>query len=43
MLHQAHLVSILRSVIYKYGYQVPHTPNEAIELDKKNGNTMWQD
>jgi len=21
----------------------PHTPKEAIELDKKNGNTKWQD
>jgi len=24
-------------------YQVPHTPKEAIELDKKNDNTKWQD
>jgi len=39
MLHQAHLLSICCSDIYKYGYQVPCTPKEAIELDKKNGNT----
>jgi len=43
MINQARLVSIRRSVIYKYGYQVPRTPKEAIELDKKNGNTKWQD
>jgi len=43
MINQAHLVSICRSVIYKYGYQVPCTPKEVIELDKKNGNTKWQD
>ena len=43
MLNQARLVSIRHSVIYKYGYQVPRTPKEAIELDKKNGNTKWQD
>ena len=43
MLNQAHLVSIRRGVIYKYGYQVPRSPKEAIEFDKKNGNTKWQD
>jgi len=42
MLHQAYLVSICCSIIYNYGYQVPCTPKEAIELDK-NGNTKWQD
>ena len=43
MINQARLVSICHSVIYKYGYQVPHMPKEAIKLDKKNGNTKWQD
>ncbi|MGH7974690.1 MAG: hypothetical protein ACREBR_04130, partial [bacterium] len=27
----------------KYGVKVPRNEKEAIELDKKNGNTMWQD
>jgi len=43
MLHQAQLVSICWSVIYKCGYEVPCTPKEAIELDKKNSSTNWQD
>jgi len=37
MLFKAHQVSICHNVIYKYGYQILHTPQEAIELDKK-----WQ-
>ncbi len=28
---------------YKYGYEVPHDYTHAIELDKHNGNTKWQD
>ena len=28
---------------YKYGVQVPRNYKEAIELDKANGNTLWQD
>jgi len=43
MINQVHLVSICHSLIYKYGYQVLCTPKEAIKLDKKNGNTKWQD
>jgi len=43
MLNQANLLSIHHGVIYKYGYQVPRSPKEAIEFDKKNGNTKWQD
>ena len=26
-----------------FGYQVPWTPEEALEFDKKNGNTKWGD
>ena len=43
LINQARLVSIRRAVVYQYGYQVPRTPHKAIELDKKNGNTRWQD
>jgi hypothetical protein len=42
-LKQAHLRQVRRSVRYKYGYQVPRTYREAIQLDQKNGNTKWQD
>jgi hypothetical protein len=28
---------------YKYGFQVPNTVDEAKEIDKEQGNTMWMD
>ena len=28
---------------HKYGIRVPKTVKEAIEIDKENGNTLWQD
>ena len=28
---------------YKYGVWVPRNVNEALEVDKKNGNSLWQD
>ncbi len=28
---------------YLYGYLVPRTYKEAIELDKQNGNSWWED
>ena len=28
---------------YKFGIQVPRTKKEAMELDLKNGDTLWQD
>ena len=30
-------------VQYKFGVCIPRTYNEAIMLDKENGNTLWQD
>ena len=30
-------------VRYKFGVRVPCTYEEAISLDKGNGNTLWQD
>jgi hypothetical protein len=29
--------------IHKFGIQVPKTCDEAVKLDKENGNTLWQD
>jgi hypothetical protein len=42
-LKQAHLRQVRRSAVYKFGYQVPRTYREALEIDAKNGNTKWQD
>ena len=28
---------------YKFGVRVPRTKREALEIDAKNGNTLWQD
>ena len=41
--HQAKLRSMKHAPIYMYGHQVPRTHNEAVALDKANGNTKWQD
>eukprot|EP00957_Ditylum_brightwellii_P181572 13830723-Ditylum_brightwellii.AAC.1 len=32
-----------RTTVYKYGVEVPRNVKHALELDKQNGNTMWQD
>ena len=39
MLNQIRLRSIRRAPIYKNGFRVPRIPEEAIEIDKENGNT----
>ncbi len=43
MVNQAKLRSYCTVPCYKYSYEVPHDFNHAIELDKHNGNTKWQD
>ena len=43
MVNQAKLRSYCTSPHYKYGYKVPRDYNHAVELDKRNGNTKWQD
>ena len=43
LVKQAKLKSIRRAPIYQFGVQVPRNSNEARILDKKNGNTKWQD
>jgi hypothetical protein len=40
---QAKLRQARRSIKYKFGYQVARDYDEAILLDKTNGNTNWQD
>eukprot|EP00957_Ditylum_brightwellii_P086369 6572229-Ditylum_brightwellii.AAC.1 len=32
-----------RNTVIKYGIKVPQNAKHAIELDEKDGNTMWQD
>jgi Reverse transcriptase (RNA-dependent DNA polymerase) len=43
MLNQSKLKAKRHGPIYKFGVQVPRNIKEAYELDKKNGNTKWQD
>jgi hypothetical protein len=43
MINQARLKSNRTRPIYKYGFQVTRNHNEAVEIDEKNGNTLWQD
>ena len=40
---QAKLQSFRNKPIYMYGFQVPRNYQQALELDKANGNTKWQD
>ena len=43
MVNQAKLHSYCTAPRYKYGYEVLHDYNHAIKLEKRNGNTKWQD
>lgn len=43
LIRQAKLRSFRTSPKYMYGYQIPSTYEEAIELDKKNGNNKWKE
>ncbi|MEL6802173.1 MAG: hypothetical protein AAFO91_00130, partial [Bacteroidota bacterium] len=40
---QAMVSSMRHGIQYKFGVQVPKTPREARELDKKNDNRLWGD
>ncbi|MEE4662268.1 MAG: reverse transcriptase domain-containing protein, partial [Halieaceae bacterium] len=40
---QAQLRQVRRSVRYKFGYQIPNNYDEAMELDKQNGNSKWKE
>ena len=41
--NQAKLHSFRTKPIYMYGFQVPRNHEQAMELDKANGNTKWRD
>ncbi|MGH3056064.1 MAG: hypothetical protein ACRDL7_13910, partial [Gaiellaceae bacterium] len=45
MLEQARVAQVrnARTIVMKYGVQVPRTPKEAEELDVKNGNSLWKE
>ena len=42
-INQAKLRSYKRTKKYMYGYEVPHSYDDAVRLDKEAGNTKWQD
>jgi hypothetical protein len=41
MVNQAKLQSFWTALVYMYGHLVPHIHSQALEIDCKNGNTMW--
>ena len=41
--HQARLQSYRLAPRYKFGVQVPRNHDQAMELDRANGNTLWRD
>ena len=43
MVNQAKLRSYRHSPKYMFGFEVPKNYTHALELDKRNGNTKWQD
>jgi hypothetical protein len=43
MVNQAKLRSYKTAPRYKYGFEVPSTYEQALHLDKRNGNTLWGD
>ena len=43
MANQAKLKSYQTAPIFKFGVQVPRNHKEAMQLDEKNGNTLWAD
>ena len=40
---QSRIRQVRASARYQHGFQVPRDYNDAMRLDKKNGNTHWQD
>jgi hypothetical protein len=43
MVNQAKLRSFRTATRYKYGYEIPRDYKHAMELDLRNGNTLWRD
>ena len=42
-MNQAKLKSYHTMILYKYGFKVPWNHDQAVVIDKENGNTRWQD
>ena len=40
---QSRIRQVRASARYQHGFQVPKDYNDAMRLDKENGNTHWQD
>ena len=40
---QSRIRQVRASARYQHGFQVPRDYNDAMRLDKENGNTQWQD
>lgn len=43
MVHQSSLRSARSAKVYKYGFEVPRTHDQAVAIDERNKNTKWQD
>ena len=43
MTKQSILCSMRQAIRYRFGVRVPKTPREAMELNAKNGNSLWRD
>ena len=43
MVNQAKLQSFRTRTVYQYGIEVPRNHEQAMNLDRKNGNTHWRD
>jgi hypothetical protein len=43
MVNQAKLQSFRMASVYMYGHLIPRNHSQALEIDLKNNNTMWQD
>jgi hypothetical protein len=43
MVNQAKLQSFRMAPVYMYGHLIPRNHSQALEIDRKNSNTMWQD
>ena len=43
MVKQAKLKSYTSAPKYMFGFEIPKDYRHALELDRRNGNTKWQD
>ena len=43
LINQVKLRNFRNKPKFKYGYEIPKNFKHAVEIDKRNGNTLWQD